>query len=222
MNAVRVNPLGDGGPPEAEVSLLPARAVWWAAAQTLLVADLHLGKCETMRANGAPMPESVLEADLTRLAAVAHHTEAARVLVLGDLLHAAIGVTDWLLEEVGAWREHAMGRVEIAVAPGNHDSRIRVASEAWGLRVMPDGFTEGPFGFCHEPCEMAGVYTWAGHLHPKARVSGPRDSVSLPCFWLGRRTGVLPAFSAFTGGVRVEAGTGERVFAIAEDRIVQV
>jgi len=56
MSVVRVNPLGASGPAEAEVVLLPERAVWWPATRTLLVADLHLGKCETLRANGAPMP----------------------------------------------------------------------------------------------------------------------------------------------------------------------
>jgi DNA ligase-associated metallophosphoesterase len=222
MNVVRVNPLGAGRPAETEVVLLAERAVWWPSARTLLVADLHLGKCETLRVNGAPMPETVLRADLARLGAVVARTEASRVIVLGDLLHTAAGVTPWLVDVVGGWRERAAAGVEMAVVPGNHDTRIEAVAKEWGLAVWPDLAVEGVFAFCHEPCEREGVYTWAGHVHPLAAVRGSRDSLSLPCFWLGNGCGVLPAFSAFTGGVCVGRGAGERVFAVAEGRVLEI
>jgi uncharacterized protein len=219
MSAVRVNPVSH---PDAEVILLPERAVYWPSARTLLVADLHLGKCETIRANGAPMPETVLSADLERLAGVIARTEASRVIVLGDLLHAAVGVTPWLIDEVAAWRAQLRAELELVVVPGNHDTRIAAVADAWSLRVAREPLTEGPFGFCHQPCERPGVYMWAGHLHPLARIQSRRDSLELPCFWLGERTGVLPAFSAFTGGVCVDPGPGERIFAIAEGRVLEL
>src|SRR4051812_1558515 len=134
MTPLRINPFSTA-PPEADVLLLPERAVFWPHAGTLLVADLHLGKCETIRANGGPMPETVLRADLARLASVIARTEAARLIVLGDLLHAAIGVTPWLIDEVGRWRERAAAGVEVVVVPGNHDTRIGAVAGAWGLRV---------------------------------------------------------------------------------------
>jgi len=222
MSVAPVNPLGTGGPAEAEVVLLSERAVWWPATRTLLVADLHLGKCETIRASGGPMPETVLRSDLSRLAAVIARTEAARLIVLGDLLHAAVGVTPWLIDEVGHWRERASAGVEMVLVPGNHDTRIGAVAGAWGLRIAGRSMEEGPFAFCHEPCEREGLYTWSGHVHPLAAIRGHRDSLELPCFWIGRRCGVLPAFSAFTGGVCVGRCEGERVFAVAEGRVLEV
>jgi hypothetical protein len=219
----RINPLGEGGPQEAEVVLLPERAVWWPAAKTLLVADLHLGKCETMRVNGAPMTAAALGADLLRLATVIRRTEATRVLVLGDLLHARAGVTSALIDGVAEWRKHAVRGVEIVVVTGNHDGRIGAVASAWQLTVAGSSFREGLFEFRHDPEgpeASEGGYVWAGHLHPLARVEGPRDSLRLPCFWLGERVGVLPAFGAFTGGVTMARGEKDRVFALADGCVV--
>jgi DNA ligase-associated metallophosphoesterase len=218
MTALRVNPLWE---PETEVVLLPERAVYWPHAKTVLVADVHLGKCEAIRVEGGPMPDSILRADLERLGAVLARTEAARLVVLGDLLHAAAGVTPWLIDEVAAWRCRAAPATEVVLVPGNHDTRIPAVASAWGLRVERD-FAEPPFGFCHHPCEREGLYMWAGHIHPLASLRSRRDELLLPAFWLGARTAVLPAFSAFTGGVPIRPAPGERLFAAVEDRVIEV
>lgn len=217
MKGVRYTPVAG-----SEVVLLPERAVWWPGARTLLVADLHLGKCETMRANGAPMPEGILRADLARLASIIARTEAMRVIVLGDLLHAAAGVTPWLIETVQTWREQSAPDVELMVVPGNHDTRLGAVAEAWGLRVTESVRTEGPFAFSHEPREVPGTFAWAGHIHPLAAIEGRGDSLSFPCFWLGESVGVLPAFSAFTGGVCVRRDKRSRAFAVVEERVIEV
>jgi uncharacterized protein len=217
MKGVRYTPVAG-----SEVVLLPERAVWWPAVRTLLVADLHLGKCETMRANGAPMPEGILRADLARLVSIIARTEASRIIVLGDLLHAAAGVTPWLIETVQAWREQSAAGVELMVVPGNHDTRLGAVAEAWDLQVTEPIHAEGPFAFSHEPRESPGMFTWAGHIHPRAAVEGRGDSLSFPCFWLGDRLGVLPAFSAFTGGVCVRREKRSRLFAIVEEHVMEV
>lgn len=223
MSAVRVNPFGDGGPPEAEVVLLPERAVWWPAARTLLVADLHLGKCEAMRAQGAPMTHAALATDLVRLASVIRRTEVERVIVLGDLLHAAAGVTQTLTESVREWRESTIDDVQIVVVPGNHDGKIEAVGGAWRLTIGEQEYREGSFAFCHDPehgSARAGTYTWSGHVHPVATLHGSRDSLRLPCFHLGRWGGVLPAFASFSGGVALRRYDRDRVFVIAGDRVV--
>src|SRR4051812_41265259 len=98
--------IAPGHGPEAarEVMLLPHRAVYWPAAATLLIADLHLGKSETYRTLGAAIPDGVLHADLSRLEAALGLTGARRLIVLGDLLHAAAGLTDRLIATVAQWR----------------------------------------------------------------------------------------------------------------------
>ena len=53
-----------------EVTLLAERAVLWASARTLIIADPHFGKDSTFRAAGVPVPGGATEADLGRLAAM--------------------------------------------------------------------------------------------------------------------------------------------------------
>jgi len=63
----------------------------------------------------------------------------------------------------------------------------------------------------------------AGHLHPGAQLVGwGRMRERLPCFWFGRGCGVLPTFGEFTGLAVVTAETGDRVFAVATDEVVEV
>lgn len=41
---------------EESLHLLPEHALWWPAAQTLFIADLHLGKAASYRRLGQPVP----------------------------------------------------------------------------------------------------------------------------------------------------------------------
>ena len=56
----------------------------------------------------------------------------------------------------------------------------------------------------HHPIDGAhgaGPLVLAGHLHPVVRLNGPgRDSLRTPCFVVGERQIVLPAFGEFVGG----------------------
>jgi len=105
---------------------------------------------------------------------------------------------------------------------GNHDRHVRELPAAWGMQDLPEHLDEGPFRFAHHPEPATGRYLWAGHLHPVVRLSSGADRLRLPCFHLGSAVGILPAFSAFTGGMNVSRRAGERVFAIADDAVVEV
>ena len=66
----------------------------------------------------------------------------------------------------------------------------------------------------HHPidgADGAGPLALAGHLHPVVRLNGPgRDSLRTPCFVVGTRQIVLPAFGEFVGGSLVSPCEGER------------
>jgi DNA ligase-associated metallophosphoesterase len=204
------------------VELLPERAVWWPAAATLLVADLHWGKSEAFWAAGAPVPGGVLEADLARLSAAIAAPGAQRLIVLGDILHADDGLTPGMIERVCDWRSGPARGLEVWVVPGNHDRALDRVAGPWGLTVRRGEVREGPFAFRHEPAEEDGCFTWAGHLHPMGVLRGRTDAVRLPCFWMSARGGVLPAFSAFTRGLTIAPAENERLYAVAGERVVAV
>lgn len=207
-----------GGTP---LELLPERALHWPEARTLAVADLHWGKTESFQQHGIPLPLGVLEDDLARLSSALATTGARRLLVLGDLVHSREGLTPALIRRLADWRtSHA--DVELVLVRGNHDLRAGPLPAEWHLDVHESHLDEGPFRFAHHPTPSAGRYVWAGHLHPTVRLAAGADRLRLPCFHLGREVGVLPAFSAFTGGLDLKRRPGERVFALAGPSVVEV
>lgn len=199
--------------------LLPRRGVWWPARSALIVADVHLGKCQAYRASGVPIPLGVLEADLDCLTAMVAETGAERLIVLGDLIHAGIGLSPQVIERVATWRAALPAQVQLI--PGNHDGNPARLPPSWHIEVREPGALEGPFALHHEPAigvpppsrgGRGGTYVLCGHIHPAARL-GP---LRLPCFWLGKHTGVLPAFSVFTGSVVVRPEPADRVYVVAD------
>ena len=203
------------------IVLLPCRGAFWPAAGTLLIADVHLGKADALKSVGVPLPTGpMLEDQLRTIEGAMLATGAGRLLVLGDLLHAPIGLTADLVDRVAAWRKGF--DFEIALVPGNHDRRIDRVASAWGLRELSAAHREGPFVFTHEPCVHEGAFTWCGHLHPAVTLRSAADSIKLPCFHIRPAMGVLPAFSRFTAGGPVEHRERDRVFAMYGDRVMEV
>ena len=80
------------------LTLLPERAVWWGAEKTLLIADPHFGKAAAFRFAGIPVPETSHEDDLERLSHLLMRTDAQRLVILGDFLHAKTGRNDGMFE----------------------------------------------------------------------------------------------------------------------------
>lgn len=202
------------------VEPLPERALWWPAAATVLVADVHLGKAETFRVHGVPVPGDLLGDDLARLDGVLARTQARRLVVLGDLIHGKHGVTPDVSRRVSAWRHTRP--VSFTLVRGNHDRHLPDLPEGWGVEAVDGPLRDGPFAFVHHPAPVEGAYAWAGHVHPAAWVGGRADGMRLPCFHVGVRVGILPAFGSFTGGARVPRAPGDRVFAIAGERVIGV
>lgn len=203
------------------MTLLPQRAALWGVGRTLLVADLHLGKCETFHGAGVPVPGGVHDETLARLGDAIRVSGAQRVLILGDLLHAPAGNTKAMIDRVAAWRETFP--LPMQLVEGNHDRRVREAADAWNIDLLGARHQEQGMLFTHAPTADIGesVYAWCGHLHPAIKLHGGRLPLKLACFHLTPRVGVLPAFSRLTSGAGLRRGPGDRVFAIAEGCVVE-
>ncbi|PPD43480.1 MAG: DEAD/DEAH box helicase [Methylocystis sp.] len=208
------------------LTLLPQRAVWQAAARTLWIADLHLGKAASFRALGQPVPRGTTQENLARLGALIEAHQVRRLVVLGDFLHAKTGRSPELFAALHEWRA-ARRDLECVVVRGNHDARAGDAPDDCGFRSVDEPFAQdGVEGWHHleKQQEDAGPLLLSGHIHPVARLSGPgRDRMRLPCFCLRGREVVAPAFGEFTGGypvdprewVQLVVTTGASLFAIS-------
>ncbi|MGV6875798.1 metallophosphoesterase [Pseudochelatococcus sp. B33] len=156
----------------------------------------YLGKGDSLRAAGIPVPTGGSAHDLARLDTLIRRLGAERLRILGDLLHGT--------RTAGSWREHwracrqQRASLDIRLVTGNHDG----AAPNAGLDIAchPDEIEDGPFLLAHQPARHApaGLLRICGHLHPVVRV--PRLPGRFPAFVIGSSQIVLPAFSAFTGG----------------------
>ena len=204
------------------VRLLPERAMFWPRQRALFVADLHVGKAAAFRAAGLAVPEGHLADDLSRLAQAIARVGARQVIFLGDLLHAAQGVTAQVIAQVAAWRRsHA--DCQFLVVRGNHDRRAGDPPPEWGVDCLDEPHGEAPFVLRHAPSPADDGYVLAGHLHPAVRLRGRGGlSARLPCFVVGPQQMILPAFGGFTGAALVRPQAGERIYAIADQAVIPV
>jgi len=110
----------------------------------------------------------------------------------------------------------------LTLVRGNHDLHAGDPPADLGIHMVDEPYELDAFSFCHHPHSQARGYVLAGHLHPVFRVSTGSDSLRLPCFVFGERSGVLPSFGAFTGGFTIDAQAGEQIFVIAEQSVIRI
>ncbi len=206
--------------------LLPERAVYWPRRATLLIADTHWGKAATMRAASIPIPSGTTGESLRRLVRAVDRTEAQRIVLLGDCLHARNGRATETLDELAEWRARYR-TLAMELVRGNHDRHAGDPPRELDIKCVDAPQSDAPFIYSHFPSrfpgESDGRYTLAGHLHPAIRLRGNgAERATLPCFWFGPRVGVLPAFGGLTGTAKISPEPGDRVCAIAGDEVVEI
>ncbi len=201
------------------VALRGDGTLFWPRHELLAVADVHLGKTESYRAQGVALPDGVMHDDLVRLAAAVGDTGARRLVVIGDLIHDAAGVTGVVRESLLRWRQTIPCALDLVL--GNHDRRLKVLPEEWQLAIHDPFLRIEPFVFAHER-PVDDTFTWLGHLHPVALLRQGHDCVKVPCFHIGERSGVLPAFTSFSSGAVVDPSPGDRVVAAAQGRAYDI
>jgi len=213
--------------PAPDILLLPGRAALVTASQTLLVADLHLGKAATFRRAGIPVPEGSAQRDLERLEQLVRGHDVRRLVVLGDLFHAKGGCTPQVFAEFAALRSR-IADTAIVLVLGNHDRAVGRLPASLGIDACLHSLDEPPFHFVHEPATGVtasdrDLFTVAGHLHPTVAIRSPSgDRIADRCFVAEPSVLVLPAFGSFTGGHRVEPAEGMRLWIARDDGVVDV
>ena len=197
--------------------LLRDRALLRVERGDLVVADLHLGKPEAFRAYGSPVPESVTECDLARLGALVESSRAARLVVLGDLLHSRHGATNPLFDAIGRWRGRYAG-LGVLLVRGNHDRKSGALPSELGIEEVDPPHEDG-LVLLHEPeGAPTGRCCLAGHVHPSVRAPG--FGMGGACFAISERTCILPSFGTFTGSRAIVMSESEVAFVCAREGLV--
>lgn len=197
------------------------RAIYWEDEAALIVADLHLGKSGHFRKSGIGVPQTVFKEDLLRLVNLIQFFKPRQLIVVGDMFHSHANKE---MDLFSRWRSD-FPNLQVHLVKGNHD----ILKPEWyskaGIEVHQETLAMGDFIFQHEfiPDSNGEKYLFAGHIHPGVRVSGlGKQTLSFPCFHFGHRSCTLPAFSRFTGLVSMRRSKTDKVFAIVEDKVLQV
>jgi DNA ligase-associated metallophosphoesterase len=202
------------------MTLFPQKALFWKNREILLLADLHLGKINHFRKSGIAVPSKANDHNLELLVEVISLARPKSIIFLGDLFHSYYN-TEW--EAFGEVVKHYAG-ISFDLVLGNHDVMSERQYERKGIRVF-DELIMGPFLFTHHPQEIipGDLYNMAGHIHPGVHLTGKgRQSVTLPCFHFGVRQALLPAFGNFTGLARIAPKKEDKVFVVADNKIMMV
>jgi len=216
---------------EQQLWLSSDRCIFWEEEKALIVSDLHFGKTGHFRKSGIAIPQAVYKEDLQRLLSQIQYFQPQQLIIVGDLFHSHANKE---LDLFRKWRENFPYLI-IHLIKGNHD----ILKDDWystaDIRLTNDNLLMNNFHFIHDinnnttgllnryTRQPATNYFFSGHIHPGIRIDGAgKQSLCFPCFYFGKNYAVLPAFSRFTGVALIAPEKNENVFAIVEDKIVQL
>lgn len=203
---------------EAELDLLPERALYWEEQQLLILSDLHLGKAGHFRKHGIPIPQSIHHDDLNRISQLIYTHQPKRILFLGDLFHSDLNAEWWQFTD---WIRF-YHNIQFMLARGNHDILPEALISDAQIEIA-DRFEFGSLSFTHIREELDEFYNLSGHIHPGVRLSGGgKQGLTLPCFHFTSTYGLLPAFGNFTGLAKIDPKVSDKVFVVTGDRVMDV
>lgn len=213
---------------EQHLWLSPERCIFWEEEKSLILSDLHFGKTGHFRKAGIAVPQNVYKEDLQRMVHLVQYFQPDKLIVVGDMFHSGQNLE---LELFRKWRSD-FSHLSIQLIKGNHDILQQHWYEETQLILHEESLAVAPFEFTHDISHIQFEqhtlsarpnYVFSGHIHPGIMVhGGGRQSLRFPCFYFGKNYAVLPAFSRFTGTYLVEPKQQENVFAIVENKIVQL
>ncbi|WP_254862099.1 metallophosphoesterase [Halovivax gelatinilyticus] len=192
------------------------RAVYLPAAETLVIADVHLGRGEV---SAVDAPIDAAERVVDRLDVLIGRFSPQTVVVAGDLLHSFTWVSRGVREAV----DRLVATVDdahLVCTPGNHDTMVESVFDgetpsayrlADGETVVCHGHEQPPSDEIESQDGPPALYV-IGHDHPALSIDGRKH----PCFLFGPGAYehgdgptadvlVLPAFSRLARGTKINA-----------------
>jgi DNA ligase-associated metallophosphoesterase len=200
--------------------LLPEKAIYIKNLETLLVADVHLGKSETFQAKGIPISNRVNQQTLDRLQTLCAQFELKRLIILGDLFHSKFALVDEVLD---GWQQFLTAiRAHVQLIVGNHDRALTPTLKMLSIDCVVDAIQLEYLLLSHEPTSRQNCFNICGHVHPCIRLKTRLDSLRLPCFYLDQAQNLLmlPSFGEFTGGYEVQLKANTTAYAVADNSII--
>jgi DNA ligase-associated metallophosphoesterase len=203
--------------------LSPTRCIFWEEESALIVSDLHFGKSGHFRKSGIGIPQNIFKEDLQRLFSQLQFFKPKILLITGDMFHSTANKEIDLFIK---WRND-IPDIDFYLIRGNHDILSKKFYEQANITIFENKLSISNFCFTHDIASTCNdeddFFTFSGHIHPGIKMNGmASQSLMLPCFYFGEKHAILPAFSRFTGLVKIKPGIKDQVFAIVEDAVIKM
>ena len=206
---------------EESLELHPLKAIFWKKKNTLIIADVHVGKVTHFINAGIPLPGKAAKENFERLNCLLNWYKPKELIVIGDLFHSAEN-DEWLMFSQFI-ENHPETTVSLVM--GNHEILEKTKYKELGLAVYKEAKLVAPFIFSHEPLEAVkpNYFCLAGHIHPGVKLNGNGlQSLRLPCFYFSKNSAILPAFGTFTGKHTIKPTKKDKVFVVTEKAVLNV
>ena len=205
-----------------QLCLTTGRALFWYEQRALILSDLHLGKDETFRHHGIPIPAAVGRTDLDELLALYRRFRPARIIIAGDFLHHPNGYNPDLVALFQEYREQL--DCQLTVVTGNHENSFRRLPKMWQIEYLPDHYELGPLRFIHDQNEAheqrLDRLTITGHLHPILKIKTGINAARLPCYLLNGGYLTLPAFTKFSRGYALRGSEQAGAYGVVKGEVL--
>ena len=192
-------------------------AIFWKEKNTLLLADIHLGKVGHFRKSGIPVPRKVEGVFYDKISKLKNSLNFSQIIFLGDLFHSSLN-NEWLLFE--NWVKKSV--LKIILIKGNHDIIPKLKFQQVGIKTYNDLKIE-KFLFTHHPKKINDHFVFSGHIHPGVRLAGKgKQIMKFPCFIYNKDQIILPSFGGFTGMHLPKIKNDDQVFVITNKEVIEV
>lgn len=202
--------------------LTGSRCLFWVEEKTLVLSDMHLGKSGHFRKHGIAIPQTMFKEDLQRFTHLLQYFKPDQIIIVGDLFHSYENrEMDYFLK----WRQD-FSNVIIKLVIGNHDILDRDWYSKAAIECCEQHLQIDSFLFTHDLADVQEVpdqFVFSGHIHPAVAIKGVgKQHLKFPCFYFSRFYAILPAYGNFTGTYTIKPKRGDVVFALLENRIMQL
>ncbi|WP_375254324.1 ligase-associated DNA damage response endonuclease PdeM [Yoonia sp.] len=173
---------------------LPSGGLYLPDQDLFCISDLHLGKSERIaRGGGAMLPPYEVRDTLQKLQDDIATTSARTVICLGDSFDDTVAAHH-LAEDMRLWLMGLQAGRKWIWIEGNHDPG---PVDLGGAHLQ--SFQTAGLVFRHIATDATAEIS--GHYHPKHSLAGR----SRPAFLVGDDRIIMPAYGAYTGGLRSNA-----------------
>jgi DNA ligase-associated metallophosphoesterase len=206
---------------EELIQLLPEKVAFLPQHQTLIVADIHLGKASHFRKEGIMIPLPSTCPDLKCLEGLFDTLNPTTVVFLGDLFHSSLN-HEWenLKDFLCRYPD-----IRFILTRGNHDILPAAVMEDTCIEVVPELEIGRHLILTHAPLleGREGRLNIVGHIHPGVLIKAKgRQSFRLPCFFHEEECLILPAFGQLTGLHILKKTADTKIYPVLLDEVIEL